>query len=139
MKQWKYIKSSLQLCPGIWLLQRTHTICQYATLMKSNGIVYKKISLIIVKIVWLPWLHDQTHCVNNIVGTLLFDGIVCNTSSSGMSDKKTYRILTKLYFCPTYKQISFREPPWEKINASKYILYGMQLNPIKIEFMALNK
>jgi len=91
------MESSLQLCPGISLFQRTRTICQYATLMKSNGIVYKKISLTIVKVVWLSWLHAQTHCVNNIVCTRLFDGTVCNTSSSGISNQETRRILIKLY------------------------------------------
>lgn len=72
------------------LLQRTRAICQYVTLMKSNGPVYKRINLTMVKATWVSWLQDQTHCVNRMVCTRLFDGTVCSTNSSGMSERKSH-------------------------------------------------
>ena len=75
-----------KLCPGISLLQRTLTICQYATLMKINGPVYRKISFTIVKVTWLFWLQDMSHWVNRMVFTrICVGGTVCNTSRSGRS------------------------------------------------------
>lgn len=131
------MKFSLQLCPGISLLQRTRTICQYATLMKSNGIVYRKINLTIVKVVWLSRLHDQTHCVNNIVCTLLFDGTVCSTSNSGMSDQKTQNI-DKIVLS-TCKWIFL---PWIAIRKNWYeqtYLFHIACNWIlKMKFMLSN-
>lgn len=122
------MKFSLQLCPGISLLQRTRTICQYATLMKSNGIVYRKINLTIVKVVWLSRLHDQTHCVNNIVCTLLFDGTVCNTNNSGMSDQKAQnidKIVLLSYLGTNFSSVNRRKKKYEQTHS---FIFHVQLN-----------
>lgn len=133
------MKSSLQLCPGISFLQRTRTICQYATLIKINGIVYRKINLTIVKVVWLSRLHDQTHCVNNTVCTLLLEGTVCNTNNSGMSDQKTQnidKIVLLLHlqvdFLPgtTVRKNWYEQIHWFYIACNKIL---------KIKFMVLDK